>query len=753
MKLFFCQRVAATRREEMAGDQKKAESPCPHGRQIPINSAEEQRARSLHMKVDGRFVAALPSRDRQAADGKPCVAIAKRRDRIISVVTDKVIYLREPKPAQADESRFKIKYHDLLNPAQFEAVTHRDGPLLVIAGAGSGKTRTLIYRVARLIESGVAPGAILLLTFTRRAAQEMLQRAERLVGDRAGSVAGGTFHSFANTVLRRFGAPIGLKPNFTILDRSDMEDVVNLIRTRMGLASRERRFPKKSTLAEAISMARNKRRPLAEELAIDFPHLAEHEEEIVALDGRYQAYKRERGLLDYDDLLYRLAELLENHEDVRRRLSQSYRYIMIDEYQDTNLIQADLVRLLAAAHQNVMAVGDDAQSIYSFRGANFRNIMDFPALFPGTRVIKLEENYRSLQGILDVANEVISRAEEKYTKILFTGRRGEFRPLLVRAQDEHMQSRFVAQRILELREEGVELGEIAVLFRSSFHSFDLELELQRRDIPFVKRGGFKFIETAHIKDVLAHMRIVANPSDSVSWLRVLTIVPGVGHRTAERTIDALVNAADPAKALGEAAAGGAGRAQPGYARLAALLSELRGGSRRPAEQIALALEYYLPLMRDAYPDDYPKRERDLEHFQNITQRYRSLEQMLADMALEPPSDSLGGVLAEDPEEGYITLSTIHSAKGLEWRVVFLIWAAEGRFPGPMSVGVEEIEEERRLMYVASTRARDELYLSYPIYMFDRANGFTMGGPSRFLEDLPAEILPTATLQESDDAAE
>jgi DNA helicase II / ATP-dependent DNA helicase PcrA len=665
-------------------------------------------------------------------------------------VADKVIYLRE-KPAAADERNFKIKYAELLNPAQFEAVSHRDGPLLVVAGAGSGKTRTLIYRVARLIESGVPPGAILLLTFTRRAAQEMLRRAEQLVGDRAGAVAGGTFHSFANNVLRRMGSMMGLKPNFTILDRSDMEDVVNLLRTRMGLASRERRFPKKSTIAEAISMARNKRRPLEEEIEIDFPHLSEHQTELLDLSKNYESYKRERGLLDYDDLLYRLAELLEQYEHARHRISESYRYIMIDEYQDTNLIQADLVRLLASTHRNVMAVGDDAQSIYSFRGANFRNIMDFPTIFPGARIVKLEENYRSLQGILDVANDLISRAGEKYTKALFTQREGGFRPILVRAQDEHMQSRFVAQRILELREEGVDLAEIAVLFRSSFHSFDLELELQRRDIPFIKRGGFKFIETAHIKDVLAHLRVIANPSDAVSWLRVLMLMKGIGHRTAERTIEALVASDDPAAAIAKLGPITRGGAESGFKRLAALLSELRAGEKRPAEQIAMTLEYYLPVMREAYPDDFSKRERDLEHFQNITERYKSLDQMLSDMALEPPSDSLDGVLATGSEDEHLTLSTIHSAKGLEWKVVFLIWAADGRFPGPQSVGDDELEEERRLMYVASTRARDELYLSYPIYMFDRSFGFTMGRVSRFLEDVPPNLLQTATLQESEES--
>jgi DNA helicase-2/ATP-dependent DNA helicase PcrA len=667
-------------------------------------------------------------------------------------VADRIIQLRRTPDSASDERNYRIKYADLLNPAQLAAVTHRDGPMLVVAGAGSGKTRTLIYRVARLIESGVPPGAILLLTFTRRAAQEMLRRVERLVGDRGGQVSGGTFHSFANLVLRGSGAPIGLKPNFTILDRADMEDVINLLRTRMGLASKDRRFPKKSTLTEAISMARNKHRELKEELEADFAHLLEHEAEILALAASYETYKRERAMLDYDDLLYRLAELLQQHEPTRRRLSEAYRYIMIDEYQDTNLIQAELVQLLAMTHRNVMAVGDDAQSIYSFRGANFRNILDFPKLFEGARVVKLEENYRSLQGILDLANEVISQASEKYTKALFTQREGGLRPLLVRAQDEHTQSRFIAQRILELREEGVELSEIAVLFRSSFHAFDLELELQRRDIPFVKRGGFKFIETAHIKDVLAHLRVITNPIDAVSWMRILVLVNGVGNRRAERLIEEVVAAPDPVKALIEGAAKAGIRAPAalgGCERLSRLLGELRAEGRRPADQLAEAIDYYGPIMRDAYPDDYPKRERDLEHFQNLAERYRSLDAMLADMALEPPNDSIGDVLAVEPEEGYVTLTTIHSAKGLEWRVVFIIWAAEGRFPGPMSVGAEEIEEERRLMYVASTRARDELYLSYPIYMFDRAMGFVMGRPSRFLEDLSADILPTALLQEEE----
>jgi DNA helicase-2/ATP-dependent DNA helicase PcrA len=657
---------------------------------------------------------------------------------------EKVITLRGPSDARP--ASYRIKYEELLNPAQLEAVTHRDGPLLVVAGAGSGKTRTLIYRVARLIEARVPPQSVLLLTFTRRAAQEMLHRAEQLVGEQSRNVAGGTFHSFANLVLRRHGSAIGIQPNFTILDRSDMEDVINLIRTRMGLAAKEQRFPKKGTLAEIISMARNKDRRLTEELEEDFAYLWDQREEILQLAQAYDTYKRERGLLDYDDLLFRLVELMEQQPGIRRQLSNSYRYIMVDEYQDTNAIQARIVLMLAATHQNVMAVGDDAQSIYSFRGANFRNIMDFPKLFPDTRIIKLEENYRSLQGILDLSNQVISQAAEKYTKALFTRRPGEVRPMLIRAEDEHMQSRFVAQRILELREEGVDLDQIAVLFRSSFHSFDLELELQRCDIPFIKRGGFKFIETAHIKDALAHLRVIANPVDAVSWLRVLLLLKGIGQRKAHQLIETLVASGQPHQHLAAAAAAGKGKIEA-LNRLVKLLQGLGDETARPGDQLAAVLEYYLPLMREAYPDDYPKRERDLEHFQTIAERYRSLRSMLADMALEPPNDSIGDVLAVTPEEGLVTLSTIHSAKGLEWKVVFLIWAADGRFPAPQSADPQSLEEERRLMYVAGTRARDELYISYPIRMFDRSLGYVMGRVSRFLEDLAPEILPAARLEE------
>jgi DNA helicase-2/ATP-dependent DNA helicase PcrA len=641
-------------------------------------------------------------------------------------------------------SHFRIDYRAELNPAQYEAVVTTDGPVLVVAGAGTGKTRTLVFRVARLVEAGVDPGQILLLTFTRKAAGEMLRRASLLLDGRCDRVAGGTFHSFANTVLRRHGKALGLQSNFTILDRGDSEDIISLLRTELGLDKKEKRFPRKQAIGEMISMAVNKALPLQQLIEESYGHLIDHLPDLLELLVRYTAYKQERQLLDYDDLLIKLRELLQANEEVRLPLSRTYRYIMVDEYQDTNMLQADIVRLLAAAHSNVMAVGDDAQSIYSFRGANFRNIMDFPSLFPKTRVITLEENYRSTQPILDVTNAIIARARERHAKHLFTAKPEGPCPILVAAESEQYQSRFVCQRVLELREEGVPLNDIAVLLRSSFHSFDLEIELTRHDIPFVKRGGFKFIETAHIKDVLAHLRIVANPRDAVSWHRVLLLIEGIGPRSADEVIRWVLADGEPAARL---------EAFPrrGFATdlqaLAGLLRQLHGASL-PEEQVELVLRYYEPILKRVHREDYPKRRKDLDHFTSIAARYRSLENLLVDMALEPPTDSVGDVLAVDPDEGLLTLSTIHSAKGLEWHSVFVIWAADGKFPSSYNVhDDDEIEEERRLMYVATTRAKEQLYITYPINIFDRSLGIVMGKPSRFIEDLPPQQLRPVTLIE------
>ncbi len=645
---------------------------------------------------------------------------------------------------EAVSRKLSIDYAAALNSQQLAAVTAGEGPSLVIAGAGSGKTRTLVYRVAYLIDSGIDPSHILLLTFTRKSSQEMLDRAGELIGVRSERVRGGTFHSVANMLLRRYGRSIGLEPGFTILDRGDAEDLIALVRAQLGLNEKDKRFPRKGTIAEMFSKSENTLRPLAEIVVEEFDHFSDHLEALEQLQRGYQASKRQRQLVDYDDLLVLLRRLVMEDEGVRRTISSLYRYILVDEYQDTNRLQADVVRHLASTHQNVMVVGDDAQSIYAFRGATFKNIMEFPALFPGTTIYKLEENYRSTQPILNLANTIIEAAVEKYSKHLFTRKLDGPLPVLVEAAGENAQSRFIAQKILELREEGVPLSEMAVLFRSSFHSFDLEIELSRHGLPFIKRGGVKFIETAHVKDLLAHMRVVANPLDAVSWHRVLMLVEGVGPKKAQDIMAALVKSDKPYQALREMT----GRSGKGLKDLALTLESLAGsGDLRPAEQVNHIYEYYLPILKTQY-DDYPKRMRDLDHLQTIAEGYQEVVTFLSDLALEPPDGSVAGVEATDREDERLVLSTIHSAKGLEWQCVFVIWIVDGRFPSVYSFSEDEgLEEERRLFYVSVTRAKRHLYLTYPINVFDRGSGMILSKPSRFLDPVSPGQLDQLVLME------
>ncbi len=660
-------------------------------------------------------------------------------------------YILKRGPDSPAEPKFSLNYEDELNAGQLAAVKAVDGPILVIAGAGSGKTRTLVYRVARLIESGIPPEGILLLTFTRRAAEEMLERVGALIGSRTDRVTGGTFHSVANMLLRRYGRAIALEPGFTILDRSDSEDVINLLRTQHGLNDKAKRFPRKNTINEIFSKAVNKLLSVEDVVLGEFPQFTDEIEDLQKLCRAFEVYKRNRLLVDYDDLLVRLRELLDKDEGVRRRVSEAYRYIMVDEYQDTNRLQAEIVRKIAYAHDNVMVVGDDSQSIYAFRGATFRNIMDFPKLFPGTQIFKLEENYRSTQPILTLANEVINQAAEKYAKTLFTRKHQGPAPVLITAADENTQSRFVAQRVLELREEGVPLGEIAVLFRSSFHSFDLEIELSRRNIPFVKRGGFKFIETAHVKDILAHLRVVENPHDAVSWNRLLLLIEGVGPKKSQALIESiLAKEANGLDALREAAAKGSGPGAQGLQDLVRVLEEVSGGRMTPAEQMNAVCGYYLPILKQHY-DDYPKRMKDVEHLYTIAARYGKLESFLADLALEPPDESVFDVAAEDRDDERLVLSTIHSAKGLEWHSVFIIWALDGKFPSVYSMTADdELEEERRLFYVAITRAKQNLYVSYPVNVYDNSSGMVLSKPSRFLDEVRRDCLETWSLIDEDE---
>ncbi|HJT19372.1 MAG TPA: ATP-dependent helicase [Nitrospira sp.] len=637
-----------------------------------------------------------------------------------------------------------IDYAAALNPQQLAAVTAADGPSLVIAGAGSGKTRTLIYRVAYLIDAGVDPANILLLTFTRKSAQEMLDRAGELIGARSERVCGGTFHSVANMLLRRYGRAVGLEPGFTILDRTDAEDLIALVRSQLGLNEKDKRFPRKNTIAEMFGKSENTLRSLDDVVLEEFSHFADHLDALTQLQKGYQTAKVRRQLVDYDDLLVLLRRLLTDDHQARHAISRLYRYILVDEYQDTNRLQADVIRQLAAEHQNVMVVGDDSQSIYAFRGATFKNIMEFPSLFPGATIYKLEENYRSTQPILNLANCIIEEAAEKYTKHLFTRKLDGPLPTLAEAAGENAQSRFVAQKILELREEGIRLSEVAVLFRSSFHSFDLEIELSRRGLPFVKRGGVKFIETAHVKDLLAHLRVVANPLDAVSWHRVLMLVEGVGPKKAQDLLASLVKSERPYYVLREVG----GRSGQGLKNLANTLESLStSDAPSTADQVNHIYEYYLPILKEQY-DDYPKRTRDLDHLHTIAENYPEVGQFLADLALEPPDGSAADVEPPDRDDERMVLSTIHSAKGLEWQCVFVIWVVDGKFPSTYAfVTDDELEEERRLFYVAVTRAKRFLYLTYPINVFDKSSGMLLSKPTRFLDHVSPAMFDQLALVE------
>lgn len=630
---------------------------------------------------------------------------------------------------------YKVNYEEDLNEAQLEAVKSKDGPILVIAGAGSGKTKTLTYRVARLIEDGIKPENILLLTFTKKAAAEMLSRASIVLDNRCEKVAGGTFHSFANIILRKYSKLLGLKNNFTIMDRADCEDVINHIVGQL-FPKKEKRFPKKSTLLDIYSKSINKVTPTKQIIADEFPQFAHCEDKIIEVHKAYVAYKRENSVLDYDDLLLYIKLLLENNDGLRKRLSNEYKYIMVDEYQDTNTLQADVIRLLASEHNNIMAVGDDAQSIYSFRGANYRNILDFPRLFENTKIIKLEQNYRSTQNILKLTNEIISKAKEKYTKKLFSNIVSPQVPALICAKDTQMEADFICQRILELLDEDISLSDICVLTRNARMSYNLEIELSKRAIPFQKFGGPKFMETAHIKDVVAHLRVILNPDDVISLTRILLLLKGVGASTVNNIMPIIKGDLKPDIKLLPS------NKSQSLTPLFNTLGQLRDYSttKKPEEIVSAVINYYRPILKDKY-DDFSKREKDLDHFEYLSTQYSNLEDFISDLALEPPDASVEGMYKKNSDDEALTISTIHSAKGLEWDSVFIIGAVDGRFPSAYSFNSEEeMDEELRLMYVATTRAKNNLYITYPVDMYDYSMNMVLSKPSRFLDGIPDDIL-------------
>ncbi|MFA6320466.1 MAG: ATP-dependent helicase, partial [Candidatus Omnitrophota bacterium] len=591
---------------------------------------------------------------------------------------------------------------DKLNPSQLMAVSATDGPVLVIAGAGSGKTRAIEYRVLNLITKGVRPEAILLLTFTRKAAHEMVSRASKH-DPRCKHIDGGTFHSFAFKILKRYSKALGLSNQFTILDESDSSEAVHRCVLKLGLSERESKFPKKDTLKAILSMSLNKGRSIREILEKEYPHFVEFTSYIEKLKKEYAAYKIEKGYLDYDDLLVYLKLLLEIDE-MRKTISARYKYVMVDEYQDTNALQGDIAYMLASEHKNIMVVGDDAQSIYGFRGSSHKNIMEFPNKFNECKIIKLEENYRSTQNILDVANSVLENMDNRYSKCLMSTREdtGD-KPKLNYFKNQYEEAEWIVEQIQKLQAEGVGLESQAILFRSAYVSISLQAELSKNGIPYQVFGGLKFYETAHVKDILAHLKIAMNIKDEIAWHRVLTMIDGVGPKTADKftaeiaartSLDDILR-----KALDERKF--PRRSVTGLIRLKKFLQAVQGRDELdPGAVYDLAFDYYFPLFKLRF-DDWNVRQNDLEALRQIASRYDGLEELLADFAIEPPDR---GVLRVEPkangEECPLTLSTIHSAKGLEWDTVFMIGLVEGVLPSSFSLdNEEEIEEESRLFYV------------------------------------------------------
>ena len=642
-----------------------------------------------------------------------------------------------------------VDYEAELNEAQLKAVMTTEGPLLIVAGAGTGKTRTLVYRVARLVEIGAKPESVLLLTFTRRAATSMLSRAAALADARCQRVSGGTFHSLGHLVLRKYSELAGLQKNFSVLDQGDTEDLLDLLRRQLRL-TKDRHFPRKRTIAAIFSMMVNKVSSLKQVLNQSYPQFVDERSQLDQLYKSFEQFKRTRHMLTYDDLLVRFREALEMSDDLREEISKQYRYIMVDEYQDTNKLQAQIVKLMTAKQENVAVVGDEFQSIYSFRGASHKNMLEFPKLFPAAQIIKLEENYRSTQPILNVANALMDEVKESFKKRLFSRIEGDQKPVVVSATDENEQSRYVAQSIADLRDKGVPLSEIAVLFRSSSHSFDLEIELGKHAIPFRKFGGIRFAESAHIKDALAFLRVAVKPSDTLSWFRALKLVEHIGDATVYQILEYLgveqkeFRSTRTKEALFKKLHRFPGRAiyKAQLTRLARVLTTVLE-SKTPSTQLAAVLRFYRPLLKTKY-DDSPRRGRDLDHLQTIAKRYKTAAKLLDDVALDPTE----ATEASGPRRGsgFVTLSTVHSAKGLEWDNLFLIWMSDGWFPSNrFQDEFDDLDEERRLLYVATTRARQQLQFIYPLNVYAGPDRDWVPAISRFLEPIPETILPQGSL--------
>jgi DNA helicase-2/ATP-dependent DNA helicase PcrA len=655
------------------------------------------------------------------------------------------------------------RYRDELNEEQFAVATAPAGASLVIAGAGSGKTRAITYRVAYLVEHGVAPARICLATFTNRAAREMLRRVEQLTGgstDAARRVWGGTFHRIANLILRRHAESIGYTSNFSILDSEDAKDFLSVCVDEAGIDTKARRFPKAEVLQDIVSFATNTDTPISDVVPRRYPYFETLTEAITRVDRLYMERKRERNVMDYDDLLLNWKRLLEEREEVARIYQEQFEHVLVDEYQDTNRLQSEIVDLLAFKHRNVMVVGDDAQSIFAFRGASVEGIYEFPERYPEARVFRLETNYRSTPEILAVANVSIASNRRQFPKTLRAARPSlGLNPALVPCRDADQQAAFVASRILELRDEGIALNETAVLYRSHYHSLELQLELTRRGIPYRVRSGVRFFEQAHIKDVVSYLRLVTNPRDELAWKRCLRLIPNVGPATANRVWERISFAPDPLALVikGEADAAAARRGA-GWSEFRALLEELVRDEVRtsPARQIETVLARgYEDYLENTF-ENAEARLEDLRQLAHYSARYSSAEEFLSELALlsterygSPQSLTAEDVVEGGDEDELLTLTSVHQAKGLEWRAVFIVWAADGKFPSPRSLrDAEGEDEERRLWYVALTRAKDHLYITYPLMVTDYSSRQTvLQRPSRFVTEVPPDLYEIWSLEE------
>ncbi len=616
---------------------------------------------------------------------------------------------------QSSTSEGSSKHEISLNDKQKEAVEKINGPILVIAGAGSGKTMTLSYRVANMVlNHGIDPNNILLLTFTRKTADEMLSRASTIANIDLKEVSGGTFHSFGLMILRHYAKEFDLKNNFSVIDQPTAQDALALLANQLGFISKEKIFPGKAVMLDVISKSRNKVLSLGTILREEYREFVEEEENFNVLYNAYQKYKRAQNYVDYDDLLVYLKLLLSTNENVRKKLSERYRYIMVDEYQDTNKIQADLVYWLAKEHTNIMVVGDDAQSVYSFRGANFRNILNFRDYFPGYYEIKLEISYRSLQPILDLANIILESATEVTPRSLVSFRKDQgFKPYFWRPKDQDVEAELVTSEVITLRNKSIPLNDIAILVRNAFHARDVERYCTKRNIPYVFYGGRKWVELAHIQDIVAYLRISMNPRDGVAWQRILLLLPNLGERSALSIIQDLEKNDFDLQTLIESKYSNK-KFFLNLVNLKNVLKTIMDEKASLLSRIDKLIDYYTPFLEKKKNPE--SRKADLIYFRNKSTEFNNIEDFLTDMALTPPTDK--AEVKNTPFQKYnerpLVISTIHSAKGLEWNTVFILRALDGDIPSSKSVHSEEqIEEERRLFYVAITRAKDNLYITAP----------------------------------------